>query len=121
MTATHTASHEITALLVLGALLGFAGQWLLRQPLIVAFIVAGIIAGPDVLGVVSDAAHVQVLGGLLAGVALAGARWVVCAIPVHGGSLTHDAPRLAPVDALRNHGYRERIAVAIHQSHDLPA
>ena len=63
MTATHTAFHEITALLVLGALLGFAGQWL-RQPLIVAFIVAGIIAGPDALGVVSDAAHVQVLGEL---------------------------------------------------------
>lgn len=45
----------------------------------------------------------------------------MCAIPVHGGSLTHDDPRLALVDALRNHGYRERIAVAIHQSDDLPA
>lgn len=52
---------------------------------------------------------------------LGSARWVVCAIPVHGGSLTHDDPRLALVDALRNHGYRQRIAVAIHQPDDLPA
>ncbi|MDD3650646.1 cation:proton antiporter, partial [Immundisolibacter sp.] len=52
---------------------------------------------------------------------LAAASWVVCAIPVHGGSLTHDDPRLALVDALRNHGYRQRIAVAIHQPDDLPA
>jgi Kef-type K+ transport system membrane component KefB len=52
---------------------------------------------------------------------LAAASWVVCAIPVHGGSLTHDDPRLALVDALRSHGYRQRIAVAIHQPDDLPA
>ncbi len=52
---------------------------------------------------------------------LGSARWVVCAIPVHGGSLTHDDPRLALVDALRNHGYRQCIAVAIHQPDDLPA
>lgn len=52
---------------------------------------------------------------------LAAAGWVVCAIPVHGGSLTHDDPRLALVDALRNHGYRQRIAVAIHQPDDLAA
>jgi Kef-type K+ transport system membrane component KefB len=52
---------------------------------------------------------------------LAAAGWVVCAIPVHGGSLTHDDPRLALVDALRNYGYRQRIAVAIHQPDDLPA
>ena len=52
---------------------------------------------------------------------LASAHWVVCAIPVHGGSLTHDDPRLALVDALRNNGYRARIAVAIHQPDDLPA
>jgi Kef-type K+ transport system membrane component KefB len=63
MTATHTAFHEITALLVLGAALGFIGQWL-RQPLIAAFIVAGIIAGPNVLGVMSDPAQVQLLGEL---------------------------------------------------------
>ncbi len=63
MTAAHSVFNEIAALLVLGALLGFVGQRL-RQPLIVAFIVAGIVAGPDVLGVVSSAVHVQVLGEL---------------------------------------------------------
>ena len=63
MTTAHTVFNETAALLVLGAALGFVGQWL-RQPLIVAFIVAGIVAGPDVLGVVSSAVHVQVLGEL---------------------------------------------------------
>lgn len=63
MIATHGAFYEITALLVLGALLGFIGQWL-RQPLIAAFIVAGIVAGPNVLGVMSDPAQVQLLGEL---------------------------------------------------------
>lgn len=63
MTTAHTVFNETAALLVLGATLGFVGQWL-RQPLIVAFIVAGIVAGPDVLGVVSSAVHVQVLGEL---------------------------------------------------------
>ena len=46
---------------------------------------------------------------------------MVCAIPVHGGSLTHDDPRLALVDALRNSGYRQQIAVAIQAQDDLPA
>ena len=59
----HHAFYEITALLVLGALLGAVGQWL-RQPLIAAFIVAGIVAGPNVLGVMSDPAQVQLLGEL---------------------------------------------------------
>ena len=59
----HHAFYEITALLALGALLGAVGQWL-RQPLIVAFIVAGIVAGPNVLGVMSDPAQVQLLGEL---------------------------------------------------------
>jgi Kef-type K+ transport system membrane component KefB len=59
MTAAHTVFNETAALLVLGAAIGFVGQWL-RQPMIVAFIVAG----PDVLGVVSSAVHVQVLGEL---------------------------------------------------------
>jgi Kef-type K+ transport system membrane component KefB/ActR/RegA family two-component response regulator len=63
MTAAHTVFNETAALLVLGAAIGFLGQWL-RQPMIVAFIVAGIVAGPDVLGVVSSAVHVQVLGEL---------------------------------------------------------
>jgi Kef-type K+ transport system membrane component KefB len=59
----HNAFYEITALLALGALLGAIGQWL-RQPLIAAFIVAGIVAGPNVLGVMSDPAQVQLLGEL---------------------------------------------------------
>lgn len=52
---------------------------------------------------------------------LAEARWVVCAIPVHGGSLTHDDPRLTLVDALRGQGYQGRIAVAIQQPEDMRA
>ena len=52
---------------------------------------------------------------------LAEARWVVCAIPVHGGSLTHDDPRLTLVDALRAQGYQGRIAVAIQQPEDMRA
>lgn len=42
---------EISVLVLLAAVLGFAGL-LLRQPLVVAFIAAGILAGPDVLGLV---------------------------------------------------------------------
>jgi Kef-type K+ transport system membrane component KefB len=48
---------EMAAVLALAAALATLGL-LLRQPLIVAFIAAGIIAGPDVLGIVQSAEQV---------------------------------------------------------------
>jgi len=51
---------EIAAVLVLAVAIGIVGL-LLRQPLIVAFIATGIIAGPDALGIVSSAEHVALL------------------------------------------------------------
>ncbi len=57
---------EIAALLALAAGVGIVGL-LLKQPLIVAFIATGIIAGPDVLGIVSSAERV----GLLAEIGIA--------------------------------------------------
>ena len=52
--------NEIAVLLALAAALGIAGL-LLRQPLIVAFIVTGIIAGPNVFGIVQSTEHISVL------------------------------------------------------------
>jgi Kef-type K+ transport system membrane component KefB len=52
--------NEIAALLALAGALGIVGL-LLRQPLIVAFIATGIIAGPNVLGIVQSAEHINVL------------------------------------------------------------
>jgi Kef-type K+ transport system membrane component KefB len=51
---------EIAAVLALAAALGVVGL-LFRQPLIVAFIATGIIAGPDVLGVLESADEVRLL------------------------------------------------------------
>ena len=51
---------EIAMLLALAAALGIVGL-LLRQPLIVAFIATGIIAGGDVLGIMRSAEHINVL------------------------------------------------------------
>lgn len=58
---------EITALLVLTALLGFIGTFL-RQPLIVTFIVVGLIAGPSVLDIVHSKEKIELLSEL--GIAL---------------------------------------------------
>ncbi|WP_366555602.1 cation:proton antiporter [Aquibaculum sediminis] len=58
---------EVAGLLALAAVVGFAAL-LLRQPLIVAFIAAGIIAGPDVLGLAQSADHIELLAEI--GVAL---------------------------------------------------
>jgi Kef-type K+ transport system membrane component KefB len=58
---------EIAALLALASLLGLVGV-LLRQPLLVSFIAAGILAGPAGLGVVAAVEHVELLAEL--GVAL---------------------------------------------------
>jgi Kef-type K+ transport system membrane component KefB len=51
---------EIAALVLLAAALGFAGL-VLRQPLVVAFIAVGVLAGPDALGLVDSSAFVETL------------------------------------------------------------
>ena len=51
---------EIAALVLLAAGLGFLGL-LLRQPLIVAFIAVGVLAGPDALGLVASTAFIETL------------------------------------------------------------
>mgnify|MGYP006176954733 CR=1 FL=1 len=51
---------EIAAVLALAAAAGIVGL-VLRQPLIVAFIATGIIAGPDALGIVESTQHVALL------------------------------------------------------------
>jgi Kef-type K+ transport system membrane component KefB len=61
------AFHEVAALVVAAALLGaFAVR--LRQPLIIAFIAAGVLAGPSLLDVVSAEAEIHLLAEL--GIAL---------------------------------------------------
>jgi predicted Kef-type K+ transport protein len=51
---------EIALLVLLSAALGFAGL-LLRQPLIVAFIAVGVLAGPDALGLVASTDFIETL------------------------------------------------------------
>ncbi len=55
-----TVFHEIAALILLAVALGLLGL-LARQPLVVAFIAAGILAGPDALGLLSSAGFVETL------------------------------------------------------------
>lgn len=55
--------YELTALVVLAALIGFCGV-LLRQPMIVSFIAAGIVAGPSALDIVQSHAHIDLLAEL---------------------------------------------------------
>ncbi|AWK87950.1 sodium:proton exchanger [Azospirillum thermophilum] len=50
----------MAALLALASLVGVLGL-LLRQPLIVSFIAVGIVAGPDVLGLVQSTEHIELL------------------------------------------------------------
>ena len=52
--------YEISLLVLLAAAVGFVGL-LLRQPLVVAFIAVGVIAGPDVLGLVSSVDFIETL------------------------------------------------------------
>ncbi len=52
--------YELAGLLALAAAVGLVGL-MLRQPLIVAFIATGILAGPDVLGMVHSAEQINVL------------------------------------------------------------
>jgi len=54
------AFYDIATLLALAAGIGLLGH-LLRQPLVVAFIATGIVAGPDILGIVHDAEYIDLL------------------------------------------------------------
>ncbi len=55
--------HELTAILLLAASLGLAGH-LLKQPLIVSFIAVGLIAGPNLLGIVKSQEQIDLLAEL---------------------------------------------------------
>jgi Kef-type K+ transport system membrane component KefB len=55
--------YELTSLLVLAATVGFLGL-LLRQPMIVSFIAAGILAGPSALGIVQAGDNIKLLAEL---------------------------------------------------------
>lgn len=61
--------YELAVLFGLAAAIGIVGL-LLRQPLIVAFIATGIVAGGDVLGIVRSTEHVDVLAEIGIGVLL---------------------------------------------------
>jgi Kef-type K+ transport system membrane component KefB len=54
------AFYDIATLLALAAGIGLLGS-LMRQPLVVAFIATGILAGPDVLGIVHEAEYIDLL------------------------------------------------------------
>jgi len=60
---TQSSFTEIAALLVLAAIVGFLGL-LLRQPLIVSFIVVGLLAGPSVLDIVHSKDQIKLLSEL---------------------------------------------------------
>jgi Kef-type K+ transport system membrane component KefB len=51
---------QIAVALVIAVVLGVLANWA-RQPLIIAFIAAGIVAGPAVLGVIEDPAEIELL------------------------------------------------------------
>jgi Kef-type K+ transport system membrane component KefB len=61
--------YELAALFALAAAMGIVAL-LLRQPLIVAFIATGILAGSDMLGIVRSAEHIDVLAQIGIGVLL---------------------------------------------------
>lgn len=60
---TQSSFTEVAALLVLAAIMGFAGLFL-RQPLIVSFIAVGLISGPSVLDIVHSKEQIQLLSEL---------------------------------------------------------
>jgi len=51
---------QIAVALLIAVVLGVIANWA-RQPLIIAFIAAGIVAGPGVLGVIDDPAEIELL------------------------------------------------------------
>jgi Kef-type K+ transport system membrane component KefB len=56
----HTIFLEVATVLALAAAVGLLGM-LFRQPLIVAFMAVGIVAGPGLLGLVADTAYIALL------------------------------------------------------------
>ncbi len=54
---------ELATLLALAAVIGMVGQ-LLRQPMVVSFIVVGIIAGPSVLDIVQSRDNIMLMADL---------------------------------------------------------
>ncbi len=58
--AFDTAFYEISVLVLLAAVVGAAGL-IARQPLIVAFIAVGVLAGPDAFGIVSSTEFIDTL------------------------------------------------------------
>src|SRR5690606_19536675 len=58
---------EVAAILALATVLGIIGQKL-RQPLIIMFLAAGIIAGPSVFGIISNTEQLELLASI--GIAL---------------------------------------------------
>jgi Kef-type K+ transport system membrane component KefB len=56
----HTIFLEVATVMALAAAVGLLGM-LLRQPLIVAFMAVGIVAGPGLLGLVDDTAYIALL------------------------------------------------------------
>ncbi|MAE91827.1 MAG: sodium:proton exchanger [Pelagibaca sp.] len=60
----HTSPfYELAALVVLASAIGFCGV-LLRQPMIVSFIAAGVLAGPSALNIVHSHEHIELLAEL---------------------------------------------------------
>ena len=57
---SETVFYEISVLILLAAVLGFLGM-AARQPLVVAFIAAGVLAGPDALGLISSTEFIATL------------------------------------------------------------
>lgn len=55
--------YELTAILVLAAVVGFVGL-LFRQPMIVSFIAVGVLAGPSGLAIVQSPEHIELLAEL---------------------------------------------------------
>jgi Kef-type K+ transport system membrane component KefB len=58
-----TPFYELTALIVMAAVIGFVGV-LCRQPMIVSFIAVGVIAGPSALNIVQSPEHIELLAEL---------------------------------------------------------
>jgi Kef-type K+ transport system membrane component KefB len=56
----HSTFYEISALILLAAAVGLVGL-MLRQPLVVAYIAVGILAGPDVLGIARSVEYITLL------------------------------------------------------------
>lgn len=61
--ASFPVFYQIAALLVLAAGIGLLGV-LLRQPLVVSYIVVGLVAGPSVLGIAHGDEHIDLLAEL---------------------------------------------------------